>query len=65
MTTMNATGVGNLPEKHLNHAKMNAVGLGPKPLSSRGVVQLARAKGRYVPLPRPPGIRKTGKGAKR
>jgi hypothetical protein len=64
--TMEAEGIEKLPEKHLNHTPMNAVGLGPKPLSSRGVVALERAKAKRIVAPRRPDrIRKNSKAAKR
>jgi hypothetical protein len=44
-----------LPERHFSH---NVVGPKPGPKSFRGVVALARVKGRYVAPKRPDRIRK-------
>jgi hypothetical protein len=52
--------VGNFEELRNGHRHLPGDGVLPGPRPSRGAVQLAKAKGRYVAPRRPAGIRKNG-----
>jgi hypothetical protein len=55
---------GNFEELRGGHRNLPGNGALPGPRPSRGVVQLAKANGRYIPPRRPTPVRKNFKAAK-